>query len=327
MKTQLHIEIAVTKIKSLSSMSSKSSTMIKNALQKHYTKVGIYVVNSVEDLERLADSKPDVVFIGFKKIPKYGLSPETTDYNIWIAQYLADRGILTTGSPSTAIKLEQNKEKAKDAVLAAGFATSPYFVASTGQYKLESDLPIDFPLFLKPPNQGAGAGVDAESVVRTFAEYEAKILSLSEENGSDALVEKYYSGREFTVALMRDSATEKLLIMPIEQLPLKNSRGDAVIGHAMKESDTETAVSLIENEVIKQAVSTLAHAVFTTLGARDYGRIDMRLDEYGVPHFLEANLIPGLIDGSGNFQKACEMNIGMKHEEMIVHLVELARNR
>jgi D-alanine-D-alanine ligase len=43
----------------------------------------------------------------------------------------------------------------------------------------------------------------------------------------------------------------------------------------------------------------------------------------GVPHFLEANLIPCLIRGSGNFPKACLMNQGMDYEAMILQIVRL----
>lgn len=70
-------------------------------------------------------------------------------------------------------------------------------------------------------------------------------------------------------------------------------------------------------------MSTLALASFHALGARDYGRIDIRLDSDGVANFLEANLIPSLISGYGSFPKACELNIGLEYEPMIISITEL----
>jgi len=63
------------------------------------------------------------------------------------------------------------------------------------------------------------------------------------------------------------------------------------------------------------------------LGARDYGRIDIRLDATGTPHFLEANLIPSLISGYGSFPKACVMNIGLEYEPMIMRIANLGLSR
>lgn len=322
-KINKHIEIVVTTLEGLGSMNSTSSGMIQKALEKHYTTVGVSIVNNATDLLALVESSPDLAFIGFKKVPSEGKDADNKGF-IWIAEYLEDHGITTTGSDTAAIKREQDKTKAKDIVLEAGLATSPYFIAKQKQYTAESQLPLGFPLFLKPPQLGAGEGVNDNSVVRNFEEYEAKIDSLLRENDSPALVERYLNGREFTVAVMMELNSKTLMAMPIEQLPIKNSRGDGVIGHAMKNAVEETAVGMIEAGQLKDTVMRLATDVFTALGARDYGRIDIRLDENEQPQFLEANLIPGLIDGSGNFQKASQMNLGMNHEEMILHIVNLA---
>lgn len=324
-KIDKHIEIVVSPVKSLSSMSSRSSEMVKKTLQKHYTEVGISSINSLDDLKVLVKKCPDLAFIGMEKLPVN--DDEYENGLIWIAKYLNDNGILTTGSSSTAIEIEQDKTKAKDVVSRAGLATTPYFIAKKGQFSSESELPFGFPLFIKPPNLGAGVGIGDDSVVRNFKEFNNKVSSLSDDRSTESLVEKYLEGREFTVAVVLDSDRENLLVLPIEQLPVKNSSGDRVIGQEMKDSAVETAVQTLEEGALKESVISLARDVFIALGARDYGRIDMRLDENGIPHFLEANLIPGLIDGSGNFQKSCQMNLGMNYEQMLLHIVNLAFSR
>ena len=71
----------------------------------------------------------------------------------------------------------------------------------------------------------------------------------------------------------------------------------------------------------------LALHVFHALGARDYGRIDIRLDGAGVPHFLEANLMPSILKDYGNFPKACMLNETIGYEESILRIVDLAFER
>jgi hypothetical protein len=46
-----------------------------------------------------------------------------------------------------------------------------------------------------------------------------------------------------------------------------------------------------------------------------------------VPHFLEVNLIPSLIEGYGSFPKAYALNLGLDYETMLTHIVQLALNR
>ena len=68
-------------------------------------------------------------------------------------------------------------------------------------------------------------------------------------------------------------------------------------------------------------------AVFDALTARDFARIDIRIDKMGEPQFLEANLIPSLINGYGSFPKACVINLDLDYESMILSIVRLALDR
>lgn len=43
-----------------------------------------------------------------------------------------------------------------------------------------------------------------------------------------------------------------------------------------------------------------------------------------MPNFLEANLIPSLIEGFGNFPKACLLNENLDYESIILRIVNLA---
>jgi D-alanine-D-alanine ligase len=322
-KINKHIEIVSSSSGVLSSMSRKSYDMVQAALSNYYEHVGVSLVSTEEDLERLVQKKPDLVFLGAKRIPKNGSS----DQFIWLSDFLDGKGIPYTGSAAHAHKLDHYKDRAKSAVKNAGLTTSDYFMASKGEFAEESQLPLDFPLFVKPPHLGGGFGIDQHSVVRNFGEFTKKVASLHDEFHSHSLVEKYLGGREFTVAILQSTDRSHLHVLPIEMLPKKNLLGDRVIDHAMKSSKEETAVAMVADGAIKTSVEDLAKAVFIAIGGRDYGRIDIRLDENNVPYFLEANLIPSIINGSGNFQKACLINLDLSYEAMLLQIVELAFTR
>jgi len=303
-------------------MGRKSSEAAYSLLKEHYTTVGISVVNTLADLEELVAKQPDLVFIGAKYVA--GKEP---DAKVWISEYLDRLGISHTGSPEAAIKLEQNKPLAKQRLLDMGIKTSPYIVIKCGDTLTATDNNMKFPLFVKPVDLGAGQGVDQHSVVHTQDQLDAKVASLASEYGADALVEEFLSGREYSVAVLKDEYSDDLIAMPLELVAGPDENGHRMLSHKLKSAALETPVFPVGDLRTREALTDLATSAFVALGARDYGRIDIRMDESGVPYFLEANLIPCLIQGSGNFPKACVINSGIGYEAMMLRIVRLGLMR
>ncbi len=321
-KIQKHIEIVRSSIPALSSMSLKSATAILDVLKQHYQVVGITTVNSPRDLEKLIANRPDLVFMGMKYVPSLEVGKKT-----WISGQLTKHGITHTGSPERAIKYEQNKPFAKQCLMDAGFQTSPYLVVKDPETLVNTDISLRFPLFVKPTCLGAGQGVDEYSIVHNSSELYKKVVSIIETFHVDALIEEYLPGCEFSVAILKKRNDNTLLAMPIEMHPGADINGDHILSNALKAGELETPVSIVAEGALKEQLKALAIGVFTTIGARDYGRIDIKLDALGVPNFLEANLIPSIINNSGNFQKSTRMNMGITYEDMLLHIVNLAFDR
>lgn len=321
-KIPKHIEIVRSNVSALNSLGTKSCNALYRLLRKHYTTVGVTVVNTLADLEALVAKQPDLVFIGTKQVP--GAIPGS---HVWLADYLKQHNISHTGSPKEAMRLEQDKPLAKQRVHEVGLQTSPYLVVQKGQQVDIASTSLRFPLFVKPTGLGAGLGVDDHSVVRNQAQFDAKVRSLAATYDADSLVEEYLSGREFSVAILRQQYSDELLVMPLELLAGADVHGDHILSHKLKAAALETPVQPVTDPALRKTLTDLAANCFMALGARDYGRIDIRLDASGTPHFLEANLIPCLIEGSGNFPKACVMNLDMNYETMILHIVNLGLAR
>jgi len=320
-KISKHITIVRSSDIWLSSLSQVSCDAIVKLLKNFYEEVDVVVVNKPSDLGKIILAKPDLVFLGMKFVP---LDPSLglNDPNkIWLSDYLDRHQISYTGSGQLAHELELNKHFAKQRVRERGINTSNFYVR--GQFEaFIPDSPLIFPLFIKPTNRGGGLGIDSDSLVNNYQQLEAKVLSISLNHGSDSLIEEYLPGREFSVAILKDRTPSGYFIMPLELVAPIDAQGARILSQEVKNADSED-YSAITNPIIKKTVSELAMKVFEALGARDYGRIDIRLDAAGVPQFLEANLLPSLLDGYGNFPKACLLNLNLSYGDMILEITKL----
>jgi D-alanine-D-alanine ligase len=318
LKSNRRIEIVRSTTRGLSSLSRASSDAILTVLSQHFTEVGVAIVNDLSDLETLVATGPDLVFLGMQFI--------SIPHKVWLSDFFDEHDIAYTGSSQTAHELERNKPLAKRHVLEAGLKTAAFCVIKQDQSVNQADVPLAFPLFIKPANRGGGLGIDSDSVAHSFEQLQAKAHSITTRFKTDSLVEEYLPGREFSVAILKDEYSSNYLSMPIELIAPPDKGGTRMLSCRVKSANSEQALE-VTDEILKFRVATLALDVFHALGARDYGRIDIRLDEAGIPHFLEANLIPSLIDGYGSFPKACVLNIDLEYEPMLLRIAHLGLAR
>lgn len=324
-KINKYVEVVMTYIADLDIMSLKTCEMICSVLQNHYTKVGFTIIKKKSDLEELVQKKPDLIFSGIKYV---GFEAEAitkdSPNKIWLSDYLDQAGINYTGSSRNALELEFDKSIAKKKIQQCGIFTAPFFVARPNQYQNRQELPLKFPLFVKPLYQGGGSGIGQDSVVTNFNDFQKKVQVIHNEYKQPSLAEKYLTGREFTVAIFDANYPREFTVMPIELIAQANGKGDRILGLEEKEADQEEVIAITDQRVRKSVIS-LAKQAFKALGARDFGRIDIRMDENNAPCFFEANLAPGL--GLGYFFRACKLNKKMTYEDMVLKIAEIGLRR
>jgi len=322
-KIAKYIEIVGSTNPRINAMARDSQLTIQRVLRERYTNVGITHVNNMADLEALVAKKPDLVVLGMKLV----LLDPTVSYEdspkVWLSEYLAAHGINITGSDTSALALEFDKPLAKQAVIDAGLQSAAYFKSPIACPATSHNL--RFPLFVKPTNRGDSKGIDEMSVVHSDDALWTKVHSIHADYGSDALIEEYLPGREFSVAVIRQSRSLNLRAMPIEIISPTDTQGNAFLSEAVKDADSEQ-VTVVTDQVLRNTLNTLAIGVFKALGARDYGRIDMRLNADGTPCFIEANLMPGL-SNHGYLVRCFTLNKRTSYEDMILSIVGLALER
>jgi D-alanine-D-alanine ligase len=106
------------------------------------------------------------------------------------------------------------------------------------------------------------------------------------------LVEEFLPGREFTVGIL-GTGREAYSVGVIEILYKEESTKN--IYSYQTKSDYLKAVEYIipEQEIAGKCVS-LALKSWNVLGCRDGGRVDIRVDRFGAPNFIEVNPLAGL---------------------------------
>ena len=280
---------------------------ILKILSKRYMEVLITEINNKKDLDSLLNRKPDLVFSGVKYFV-------FDNKKVWLNDCLEAYDIPYIASSREALDNESDKNIAKKLILKAKIKTADFFVTNPGDYKSESSIPISFPLFIKPIKGGDSRGIDCNSVAYNFSSFKKKVLEIKQKHNLSSLVETYLPGKEYSVGIFQDSINGALKAMPIEIVIKKNKNGHCILDFNVKKDDEEKVIAVTDLKIFKK-ISKLAKESFKALGGKSLGRIDIKMSQHGVPHFMEANLMPGL--RKGYFYRSCLLNLNMNYEDMI----------
>ncbi|MCB1845298.1 MAG: D-alanine--D-alanine ligase [Halioglobus sp.] len=194
-------------------------------------------------------------------------------------------------SDTLACALTLHKGMTKDVVRACGVATPDYALVSELADVKAVNLP--YPLFAKPVAEGTGKGIHADSRIENAAELHAVCRRLLKEYKQPVLVERFLPGREFTVGIVGTGRKAKALAtLEIELLPDADAE---VYSYRNKENCEELVVyKLLSAGKLRRDVESVAVKAWRSLGCRDGGRIDVRLDASGKAHFIEVNPLAGI---------------------------------
>jgi len=277
----------------------------------------ITVCQTVDDLDSIVQRRPDLVILVVKYIlPKAG-------HKLWLSEFFEANNVSYSGSQKANLLYDSDKISAKILVASKGINTADYFMTIPGQYQATDDLPLPFPLFIKPSDAANGNGVDFASLVHDFSHFQDKVKVLHDEYDEPVLVETYLDGMEFTVAVIESQGN--LIVAAVEVIPPEEG-GLRILGSKAKTGNTEILKLITDDETLSK-VMDIARKSFRALGARDFGRIDVKMDHHGKCHFIEANLVPGMKKGSSYFPRACEMSSGLDYDAVVGLMVQGAIGR
>ncbi len=216
-------------------------------------------------------------------------------------------------SDPLTLSLSLDKAMAKRVVRSAGVPTADFALIETRGDLRKLDLP--FPLFAKPVAEGSGKGVDERSMVSNRDELDQVVSDLFHRFHQPVLVETFLPGREFTVGITGTGADASVLGVS-EIRPKPNFVGHGY-GYANKETGWEDKVDIVlADGANARAAGKVALAAWRALRCRDGGRIDIRCDGAGRPHFIEVNPLAGLRPNYSDLCAIADMK-GVSYRDLI----------
>ena len=227
-----------------------------------------------------------------------------------------------TFSDALVMALTLDKAMAKRVVRDSGVPTAPFAVVRSLGDLAAVDLP--YPLFAKPIAEGTGKGVSPRSKAAEPAALAAVCAELLDRYRQPVLVETYLPGREFTVGILGDGADARALgVLEIELLA---DAEPEVYGYVNKERCEDLVRYRLADDATARAAARVALDAYRALGLVDAGRVDVRCDASGAPHFLEVNPLPGLHPTHSDLPILAAMT-GMDHTTLIGAILHSAAAR
>ncbi|MBN2241368.1 MAG: D-alanine--D-alanine ligase [Acidobacteria bacterium] len=230
-----------------------------------------------------------------------------------------------TFSDPMVLSLTLNKTMTKRVIRDAGLSTAEFIEVGPGDGA--PDVPFAPPYFVKPVAEGTGKGVSARSIVTRIEDLEAVCSELINRYRQPVLVEKYLSGREFTVGIV-GTGRQAEVIGTIEVL-LRAEAEQGVYSYGNKARFQELVdYRLVDplKESLGKNVEALALQAYRVLGCRDAGRVDIRCDGEEVPHFIEINPLAGIHPEHSDLPILCTRR-GIPYQSLIERIVTSAAGR
>jgi len=233
-----------------------------------------------------------------------------------------------TGSPSTALMLTTDKLLTKRLLRATGISTPNHVVYNNSDSLNTAEL--KFPVIVKPRFEDASVGITQESIVTCEKDLKKRINELSGRFGP-LLIEEYIAGREFNISLFGHPNPRLLPVAeidfvdypdstyPILDYKAKWDKSSFEYQHTTRKFPGDLSVTL------QRKLEMAAHVCFRVLMLRDYGRIDLRMDDQKKFYILEVNANPCLSPDAG-FAAAIEKS-GLNYVQMVERFVDFMRKR
>lgn len=221
-----------------------------------------------------------------------------------------------TGSDAFTLTLCIDKAIIKRLWRSAGLPTPDFWlVADLDNLSLLSDDLAGFPLFVKPAREGSSKGIAAASIVATAEALSQRVAYLLEVYRQPVLIERYLSGREFSVGLLGTGDTAEVLGVVEIQHPAIH-----LVDLAGKKAWSPQTFRAVEDKGLRHELCDLGWQAYRTVDCHTIGRVDIRLDHAQRPQLLEINPNPGL-HPSRSAMPAIAEQAGLTYARLIERLL------
>lgn len=262
-----------------------------------------------ELINNILEYNPDLVYIA--------LHGKTGEDGV-VQELLEILGIPYTGPGVVACRLTFDKAMAKEILRDKGFSTPDFFTLDTtcfmelGAARLLPNIveKLGLPLVVKPSGQGSSIGIKLVRDEKGLAR--AVVGALSYDNR--VVIEKYISGKEVAASIVGGEVLPLVEIVPPREI------FDFQAMYTAGETEYYVPARVAKEDAAM--ISDMSGSVCEFFETLELARVDMIIDEEGIPQILEINTSPGMTETS-LLPMAAEAK-GLKFEKLTEKIVKSA---
>jgi D-alanine-D-alanine ligase len=277
--------------------------------------------------EKFKELKPDIVFNIAEGFNGNGREAQ-------IPSMLEMLQIPYTGSDPLTLSICLDKARTKEILSYYNIPNSKFLVADNLNHTTSSIT--EFPLIVKPISEGSSKGIFSSSFVSNTDELKKEVDRILSEYNQPALIEEFLPGREFTVAILGNGKTARVLPIveinfkefPEDFIPLYSYEAKWILDTKENPLDVFTCPAKLDKN-LEAKIRDTALRTYNILRCRDWSRIDIRLDKDGEPNIIEINPLPGILpnpEENSCFPKAARA-AGLNYNDMINNVLLEAAKR
>jgi D-alanine-D-alanine ligase len=263
---------------------------VQSALQERYQ---VFPIESDDKAyARLKRLKPHLVF----NMAEGLFGPNRESHVPSMCEVL---GIPYTGSDPLSLGICLDKSRAKEILSYHKIPNAAFWIVES---PLEIPRGITLPAIVKPLYEGSSKGIRDNSAVSNLKELYERIHEVIGLYDEPVIVERFLSGREFTVGVLGNFPNLEILpiveidhsILPQGARPIYSYEAKWIWDRPEEPLKIFNCPARLSADLQRRIEHVVTRACLV-LRVRDWARIDVRLDERGEPNILEVNPLPGIL--------------------------------
>jgi D-alanine-D-alanine ligase len=216
-------------------------------------------------------------------------------------------GIPSTGSGVCSAALTMDKVLTKKVIRCSGIPT-PDFIELRSEADCERLLSeFGLPVFVKPVLEGSSIGM-------TPVHHADKLFPAwkTARRFGAVFAEKFISGSEYTAGFIGDQ------VLPLIKLETPNEFYDYDAKYLANDTVYSCPCGLDDSSI--EAINAIVFETIQATGVRDWGRVDLMIDQDNQPWVIEVNTVPGMTDHS--LIPMAGRAAGLEMPELVVKILE-----
>lgn len=294
---------------------------VEQSLSKYFTDVKSLAVdrNVQKVVNKINTINPDIIYNFVESVE--GISA----YESYMAGLFELLGYEITGCSPITLGNCLNKARTKAILKSKEILTPEHRILRKTKRFTEREIKLHYPMILKLMNEDASIGISEFSVVKNYTELRKQFSFLVETYNQDIILEEYIQGRELNVAILGGR------VLPISEINFaglpeefpnivtydgKWTEGSVYYNH------TKPVCPAPLSERLRKKIQMTALASYDAMNCRDYARVDIRLNNDGVPYVIEVNPNPDISSDSGFARAAAAA--GITYEDLLYTIANFA---